>query len=127
MSDPDLRHTYATYRDQLALRQKHNKYTYVVYPVASSEAYTLHKAIWKTRGAKFLPLTADEFFLMLNEGVRRAHAQQGIADLTELFGWPPAELTVRVEKIKDALGLQDDEDAYRLLRNLGGLGIAARS
>jgi SIR2-like domain len=120
MVDPDLRRLYSQYRDQLRLRQTYDKWTFVVHPVPSFAAYRLFHDIWDFRGARFIPLTAVEFFTLLAEAVRTARSERGIADILALYGWSQEELLRRVEQLKEALDLKDDEDAYELLRRLGG-------
>lgn len=127
MSDPDILRIYRQFREQLRLRQQHEKWTYVVHPVRSAAEFVLHDEVWRARGALFLPLTAREFFELLNVDVQIAHADRGVDDLLAAYNWTRGELSARVEKLKDALDLKHDEDAYELLRRMDrvGAGVGA--
>ncbi len=119
MSDPDFRHLFARYRERLRLRQGHSKWTYVAYPVSSGAEYRLHRAIWEMRGAKYIPLTAYDFFRELGELLPRVRDEQDAELLGQYYGWSPTELASKVRKLREVLDLQEDPDAYAFLRELG--------
>ncbi len=118
MSDPDLARLYRVYRDQFALRRRHNKLTYVVAPVDSYAHYDLLDRIWRKRDARFIPLTAAEFFTRLRHAVQAAASSRGVSDLLASYGWSPTELAAKTEGLKEIFDLKEDEDAYELLRLL---------
>lgn len=62
MSDPDFRHIYMRYQNDIRSRVEDKKDSYVVSPTATQEEYELGKAIWSSRGAIWLPLDAASFF-----------------------------------------------------------------
>ena len=129
MSDPDILRIYRQFREQLRLRQEHEKWTYVVHPVRSAAEFVLHQEVWQSRGALFLPLKGQEFFELLNVDVQIAHAERDVDDLLTAYNWTRGDLSARVEKLKDALDLKQDEDAYELLRRMEpvGAGVGAKS
>jgi hypothetical protein len=62
MSDPDFRAIYLAHRNDIQLRGKMAKTTFVVGPADGEHEYRLGEALWKARGAVWIPLTAGEFF-----------------------------------------------------------------
>lgn len=118
MSDPDLARIYRIYRDQFALRTEHEKLTYVVSPVESSAQYRLLDKIWARRGARFIALTAREFFRHLRYAVQAEASARGVEDLMRGYRWSSEKLAVKRDALKEVFDFKEDEDAYELLRRL---------
>jgi len=67
MSDPDFRSLYLDYRDELSIRGRDQKVTYVVSPSSGPSYFALGKHVWRSRGAVWIPLSAGQFFEKLRE------------------------------------------------------------
>ncbi len=118
MSDPDLGRVYRTYRDQIRLRQKHEKWCYVVMPVDNADQYLLARDVWKTRGAFLVPVESSDFFERLVEAVNQVESEDTAKLLMAAYGWSNAELIERVQKISEALDLKEQADAHEVLLQL---------
>jgi len=70
LSDPNIRALYHYARDVLARRGELEKNTYVVYPADNDTEKRVATAVWQQRGAKYIPLTAEEFFSELHRQAR---------------------------------------------------------
>jgi len=127
LSDPDFRRLYAAYRGRLQLRKDRDKWTYVVHPVSNAAEYRLFQSAWTIRGAKFIPLTSNEFFSQIGELMTVVRDQRDADDLCQYYGWSPTDLAVRVRKVRDILDLQEDPDAYEFLREIGPVKVGGAS
>lgn len=63
LSDPNIHALYSRARDLLTKRDKTlGKKSYVVFPPRDDFDYRVSNAVWRQRGATYIPLTAEEFF-----------------------------------------------------------------
>ncbi len=70
MNDPDFRRIYQKYRKYVTNRDQAGKWTFVVGPAKNAHDYQLGSAIWKNRGAVWIPLTAAAFFEALKNHLK---------------------------------------------------------
>lgn len=67
LSDPDFRRIYMQFREEIDLRLRAERSTFVVGPAKDAVYYALEKNVWRSRGAIWLPLTAGLFFRRIRE------------------------------------------------------------
>ncbi len=65
MSDPDFRKVYMDFQFEIDQAWQQRKSTYIVSPAKDEHIYTIGKHVWLSRGAIWIPLTANDFFARL--------------------------------------------------------------
>ena len=116
MEDPDFKRLYFDYRSEISLRKRNEKDTYVVSPPDNQFDYELKKAIWKTRGAVWIPLTAEDFFNSLRSVLLNTIDDEAKKKIMDKYGLKTdADFNEKVARIADLL-LIDREASIRFLR-----------
>lgn len=115
MSDPDFRQLYLDYRDDIALRGKNDKLTYVVSPSRDQYYFALSKHVWRSRGAVWLPLTAGQFFRKLRETLE--HSFDSNAKTTIMKKYNLADEAAFTDKVRRTAALLNvaEQDALQFL------------
>jgi predicted NodU family carbamoyl transferase len=90
-SDPDIRSIFMRFRDALTLRSAEERDVFVVSPCATDEEFAVGKAIWSSRGAVWIPLSAETFFRNLVSVLEQSH------------------LTTKRQELMSAYDLADDQ------------------
>jgi len=132
LGDIDLRSLYLSMRDLLARTEDLIKRPYVVYPLTLTGAgqaleMELAAALWKSRGATYVPMRAEEFLPKLVEEVRRTKGKALAKELAKKHGLNPdssADLDTIWQKAKElnkTLPVDDELNALRLLAQREGI------
>lgn len=117
MSDPDFRRLYQLYRDDITLRGKASKKTYVVMPPATPTSYRLGDVLWDSRSAVWIPLTAQAFFEKLKEAME-GHALDAIRkEICAKHSLPNTDdaFEAKVSQTMDALDMEKHDAIAFLL------------
>lgn len=85
MSDPDFRKIYTHYRNEIEVRKRNDKLTYVVSPATDSQYYSLGSALWDSRGALWIPLDAIAFFARLKQVLQSDFDKSVIAKVMKKY------------------------------------------
>ena len=100
LSDQIIRALYFRAKDILVKRKdKLNKITYIVSPSSNDIEYRVSKKTWEGRGAKYIPIGAEEFFKRLYDEVMTYKVDELKKRLKQRLKVTPEELNKKVEEI----------------------------
>lgn len=114
MNDPDFRHIYLKYQDRIAVRERIQKKTFVVSPARDRFSYTLGKAVWESRGAVWLPFTAEEFFAHLKDHMSKTYDKSLRRGVMTKYGLDEDGLKEQIQSTAKILKVSLDEALHFL-------------
>jgi hypothetical protein len=134
LNDVDLRSMYLSMRDMLARTQDLVKKPYVVHPLGSGDVTArleleLATAIWESRGASFVPMTAEEFLPALVTQVKRFEGDKWAIRLALKFGFDPAsdedlqQVWERARQLSLDLMLENEVEGMKALAQREGIEV----
>jgi hypothetical protein len=100
LSDPNIRALYWRSRQMLSTRDKQlNKLTYVVSPAQNDVERRTASAVWHERGARYIPMGAEDFFAAL-QAEAATHALSALKDdLRRRLNVGPDELRKKIDQV----------------------------
>lgn len=115
MSDPDFRRVYMHYREDIEVRKKDDKETYVVFPPEDDFSYRLGSNIWKDREAVWIPLDAENFFARLKHFMETHAELEARKEVKEKYGIKDENvLNDKIDRVANTLGVES-YDALQFL------------
>lgn len=139
LNDVDLRSIYLSMRDMLARTDDLVKKPYVVHPLtdeldgeakAKQLEVRLATAVWKARGATFIPLRAEEFLPALVNHIRQIKGEEWAVLLAKQFGFDPRneddlkQVWGKADRLRKEFSLDDKVAGMKMLAQKHGIEVS---
>jgi len=126
MNDPDLRWILKNYRELLEQREECEKLTYFVSPAINEYDFRLGKKIWEERKVRWIPESAEQFFIRLKKATEDLDMQNMRKAIARKYDIDPENedsIDDAVCQTADLLRTDKTEATYYLYEALSRAGV----